>query len=53
MKTIMSYLKLIASVLKPADPIEEYLSQSTDLCDLERREKEIFVYRTKLLYCYY
>jgi len=34
-------IKFIKSLFKAHDPIEDYLSQSTDLVDLENRMKEL------------
>ena len=39
---IMKYIKIIISkFFKPYDPHGAYLSQATDVCDLERRMKDI------------
>lgn len=40
----MRYLKKVLSLIKPKTQqqrIEEYLSQSTDLVDLERRQRQL------------
>lgn len=34
-------LKFIANLFRAKDPVEEYLAKSTDLVDLERRQKEL------------
>ena len=34
-------LKFIKNLFTPKDPVEDYLSQSTDLVDLENRMKEL------------
>lgn len=39
---MIKYVKsFLLRAFKPVDPVEAYLSQSEDLVDLERRQKEL------------